>query len=59
MRNRGGGQREKQAPCRRPVVGLDPGCPGSCPGPKAALNNGATRAAPKFLLKTLFPVWSL
>ena len=28
-------QREKQAPCRDPGVGLDPGTPGSCPGPKA------------------------
>ena len=28
-------QREKQAPCREPDVGLDPGTPGSCPGPKA------------------------
>ena len=29
------GQREKQAPLREPDVGLDPGTPGSCPGPKA------------------------
>ena len=28
-------QREKQAPCREPNVGLDPGTPGSCPGRKA------------------------
>ena len=28
-------QREKQAPCREPNVGLDPGTPGSCPGLKA------------------------
>ena len=28
-------QREKQAPCREPDVGLDPGPPGSRPGPKA------------------------
>ena len=28
-------QREKQAPCRDPNVGLDPGTPGSHPGPKA------------------------
>ena len=28
-------QREKQVPCREPNVGLNPGTPGSCPGPKA------------------------
>ena len=28
-------QREKQAPCREPDVGFDPGSPVSCPGPKA------------------------
>ena len=28
-------RREKQAPCREPDVGLDPGTPGSHPGPKA------------------------
>ena len=27
-------QREKQAPCREPDVGLDPGTPGSCSEPK-------------------------
>ena len=32
-------QREKQAPCREPDTGLDPGSPGSCPGLKAALNH--------------------
>ena len=32
------GQREKQAPCREPEVGLDPGSPGSGPEMKAALN---------------------
>ena len=32
-------QREKQAPCREPDIGLDPGSPGSCPRPKAALNH--------------------
>ena len=26
---------EKQAPCREPDAGLDPGTPGSCPGVKA------------------------
>ena len=28
-------QREKQAPCREPDVGLHPGPPGPCPRPKA------------------------
>ena len=28
-------QTEKQAPCRKPDVGLDPRSPGSHPGPKA------------------------
>ena len=28
-------QREKQAPCRKPDVGLDPRTPESCPEPKA------------------------
>ena len=32
-------QREKQAPCREPDVELDPGSPGSHPGPKAAQNH--------------------
>ena len=27
-------QREKQAPCRKPDVGLNPGAPGSRPDPK-------------------------
>ena len=31
-------QRGKQAPCREPNVGLDPGSPVSLPGLKAALN---------------------
>ena len=31
-------QREKQAPCREPDVGFNPGTPGSHPGLKAVLN---------------------
>ncbi|XP_038299427.1 uncharacterized protein LOC119867064 isoform X1 [Canis lupus familiaris] len=38
-------QREKQAPCREPDMGLDPGTPGSHPGLKTVLNCWATRAA--------------
>ena len=38
--------REKQAPCREPDVGLDPGSPGSRPGLQAVLNRWATGAAP-------------
>ena len=38
-------QREKQAPRREPNVGLDPGSPGSHPGPNVALNRWATGAA--------------
>ena len=30
-------QREKQAPHREPDMGLDPGTPGSHPGPKAGV----------------------
>ena len=40
-------QREKQAPCREPDLGLDPGSPGSNPGLQATLNHCATRAALK------------
>ena len=32
-------QREKQAPCKEPDVGLDPGSPGSHPGLKVELNH--------------------
>ena len=32
-------QREKQAPCREPDLGLDPRTPGSHPGLKVALNH--------------------
>ena len=36
-------QKEKQAPCREPSVGLDPGTSGSCPGLKA----GTKRLPPR------------
>ena len=35
-------QREKQAPCREPYMGLHPGSPGSHPGLKVVLNCWAT-----------------
>ena len=47
-------QREKQAPCRKPDVGLDPGSTGSRPGLQAALNRCATGAAQTWIFK-----WSL
>ena len=34
-------QREKQAPCKDPDMGVNPGSPGSHPGPKVALNQAA------------------
>ena len=36
-------KREKQVPCWEPNAGLDPGIPGSRPGPKAAPNRSATQ----------------
>ena len=35
----------KQAPCREPDMGLDPGSPGSHPGLQAVLSRCATGAA--------------
>ena len=48
-------QREKQAPCREPDVGLDPGTPGSRPG---CLNHWAIQAALSFTFKMFlwFPI---
>ena len=46
------GQREKQAPCREPDVGLDPDSPGSHLGWKVALNHWATGAA--LIIKLMF-----
>ena len=43
-------QREKRAPCREPDVGLDPGSPGSRPGPKA----DAQPLSPQVLLACTF-----
>ena len=38
-------EREKQAPCRKPDVGLDPRTPRSCPEPKAELKRWATQVS--------------
>ena len=43
-------QREKQAPCREPDAGLDPGTPGSCPGPKADAKPLSHPGIPVFFL---------
>ena len=47
-------QKEKQAPCREPEVGLDPRSPGSHPGLKVALNRWATGAATPLFLSIHF-----
>ena len=43
-------QREKQAPCRKPDVGLDPRTPGSCPEPKAGYLTAEPPRCPFFLI---------
>ena len=42
-------QKEKQAPCREPDAGLDPGTPGSCPGPKAGAKRLSHPGIPTFI----------
>ena len=41
-------QREKQAPCREPDARLDPGTPGSQPGPKVATSTPSHQGCPCF-----------
>ena len=48
-RGRDTGQREKQAPCREPDVGLDPRTPGSRSGPKAGAKPLRHRGCPDFI----------
>ena len=50
-------QREKQALCREPDVGLDLGPPGSHPGLQAALNHRATQGSPPY--EILMPRYTL
>ena len=47
-------QREKQAPCREPDVGLDPGSPGSRPGRKADAQLLSHPGVPKRVFKRKF-----
>ena len=51
-------QRKKQAPCRKPDLGLNPGSPGSGPGLKVALNRWATRAVRHavFMILSYLPI---
>ena len=44
-------QREKQAPCREPDGGLDPGTPGSHPEPKAGAQPLSHRGIPEVAFK--------
>ena len=44
-------RRKKKAPCQEPDVGLDPGTPGSRPGPKAGAKPLASQGSPVFLFK--------
>ena len=41
-------QREKQASCREPDMGLDPGTPESRPGPKAGAKSSSHPGVPQF-----------
>ena len=41
-------QREQQAPCREPDLGLDPGTLGSHPGPKADAHPLSSSGAPNY-----------
>ena len=50
-------QREKQAPCREPDAGLDPGTPGSCPEPKADAQHWATQTSPMSYFWWKFTIW--
>ena len=45
---------EKQAPCRKPDVGLDPGTPGSRPEPKGDAQPLSHPGVPLFLFLKLY-----
>ena len=42
-------RRKKQASCQEPDEGLDPGTPGSCPGPKAGAEPLSHPGIPKLI----------
>ena len=51
-------QRKKQAPCREPDMGLDPGTPGSHPGLKAGAKPLSHPGFPKSsVFDTFFLLW--
>ena len=51
-------QREKQAPCRKPDVGLDPRSPGSLLGPKVGAEPLSHPGCPKcYIFLWLFPLY--
>ena len=47
-------QRDRQAPCRESDVGLDPGTPGSCPGPKADAQLLSHSGVPSYISNKIF-----
>ena len=53
------GQREKQAPCRKPDAGLDPQTQDHTLSQRQMLNHGATQVSLSWVLKVnLFTLWS-
>ena len=50
-------QREKQAPCREPDVGLDPRTPGSHPEPKADTQPLSHPGVPGFYFSADLEMW--
>ena len=50
-------QREKQAPCREPDAGLNPGTVGSCPEPKAATQPLSHPGVPTAMFFKRFYLW--
>lgn len=51
-------EREKQDPCREIDVGLDPGSPGSLPGPKAGAKTLSHPGVPSMSFKSFICQWT-